>query len=108
VAFPRESADPRSWTGGDSVNDPVQTLVDKQSIYDVVVRYCRGVDRCDEELIRPVYHDGSFDNHGYWRGSGADFAPFVTNRLMTADSATTHSITNALIEVDGDTATSES
>jgi hypothetical protein len=90
------------------VNDAVQTLADKQSIYEVLVRYCRGVDRCDEELVRSVYHEGSFDDHGYWRGSGADFARFVTNRLMSANSTTTHSITNALIEVDGDTATSES
>jgi hypothetical protein len=90
------------------MTDPLQSLLDKQSIYEVLITYCRGVDRCDEALVRSVYHEDSFDDHGYWRGSGADFAPFVTGRLAAANSATTHSITNVLIELDGDSAWSES
>ena len=90
------------------MTDPLQSLLDKQSIYEVLITYCRGVDRCDEELVRSVYHEDSFDDHGYWRGSGADFAPFVTGRLAGANSATTHSITNVMIELDGDSAWSES
>ena len=35
----------------------LQELLDKQSIYEVLVRYCRGADRCDEAIIRSVYHD---------------------------------------------------
>jgi hypothetical protein len=31
-------------------------LMDKQEIHDVLMRYCRGIDRCDEELLRSVYH----------------------------------------------------
>jgi hypothetical protein len=90
-----------------SGNDHIQVLLDKQSIYEVLVTYCRGVDRCDEELIRSVYHDDSFDDHGYWKGPGPDLAPFLAKRLMAANSATTHSITNVLIELDGDLARSE-
>jgi hypothetical protein len=89
------------------MTDPVQSLLDKQSIYEVLITYCRGVDRCDEELVRSVYHEDSFDDHGYWRGRGADFAPFVTDRLAAANSATTHSITNVMIELDGNSARSE-
>ncbi|MNZ90231.1 putative lumazine-binding protein [compost metagenome] len=73
----------------------------------MLVRYCRGADRCDEELIRSVYHDDAYDDHGYWRGSGSDFASFVCARLTAANLATTHSISNVLIEVDGDFARSE-
>jgi hypothetical protein len=86
----------------------LRILLDKQAIQEVLHRYCRGVDRCDVETVRSVYHDDSVDDHGYWKGAGQDFAPFVVNRLMEANSATTHSVTNALIEVQGDEAWSES
>jgi hypothetical protein len=89
------------------VNDPIQSLLDKQSIYEVLVRYCRGVDRCDEDLIRSAYHEDSYDDRGYWKGPGHELASFLADRLRTSNSATTHSITNVLIEVDGDVARSE-
>src|SRR6516165_3676014 len=89
------------------MNDHVQALLDKQSIYEVLVRYCRGVDRCDEDLIRSAFHDDAYDDHGYWKGPGHELAPFLADRLRKANSATTHSLTNVLIEVDGDLARSE-
>jgi hypothetical protein len=89
------------------MNDHVQALLDKQSIYEVLVTYCRGVDRCDEDLIRSAFHDDSYDDHGYWKGPGHELAPFLADRLRKANSATTHSLTNVLIEVDGDLARSE-
>jgi SnoaL-like protein len=89
------------------MNEHVQALLDKQSIYEVLVRYCRGVDRCDEDLIRSAFHADSYDDHGYWKGPGHELAPFLADRLRKANSATTHSITNVLIELDGDLARSE-
>jgi hypothetical protein len=89
------------------VSKEFQQLLDKQAIYEVLVRYCRGADRCDEELIRSAYHNDSYDDRGYWRGNGHDFAPFLVQRLAAANSATTHSITNVAIELDGTTAWSE-
>ena len=90
------------------MKDQVSILLDKQAIYEVLVRYCRGVDRCDEELVRSVYHADAYDDHGYWKGSGHDFAAFVVARLAKANTVTTHSISNVLITVDGDVAMSES
>ena len=86
------------------MNEQVQALLDKQSIYEVLVTYCRGVDRCDEDLIRSAFHDDSYDDHGYWKGPGHELAPFLADRLRNANSATTHSVTNVLIELDGDLA----
>ena len=86
----------------------VEVLLAKQEIYEVLLTYCRGVDRLDEDLVRFIYHPDAYDNHGYWRGKGWDFAPFVVGRLREANRSTTHSITNALIMVDGDIATCES
>ena len=90
------------------MNEQIQALLDKQSIYEVLVRYCRGVDRCDEDLIRSAFHEDSYDDHGYWKGPGRELAAFLADRLRKANSATTHSITNVLIELDGDFARSES
>lgn len=64
------------------MNEEVQTLLDQQAVYEVLVRYCRGVDRCDEELLRSVYHADAYDDHGYWKGNGQDFAAFVVARLL--------------------------
>jgi hypothetical protein len=89
------------------MNEEVRVMRDKQSIYEVLVRYCRGVDRCDEDLIRSTFHDDSYDDHGYWKGPGHELAPFLADRLRKANSATTHSITNVLIELEGDLARSE-
>jgi SnoaL-like domain len=90
------------------VNEQIQALLDKQSIYEVLVRYCRGVDRCDEDLIRSAFHEDSYDDHGYWKGPGRELAAFLADRLRKTNSATTHSITNVFIELDGDVARSES
>jgi hypothetical protein len=86
----------------------LRVLLDKQAIYEVLITYCRGVDRCDIATVDSVYHQDSVDDHGYWKGAGKDFAPFVVNRLREANIATTHSVTNVLIEVDGAAAWSES
>lgn len=89
------------------MNEQFQALLDKQSIYELLVSYCRGVDRCDEDLIRSAFHDDAYDDHGYWKGPGRELAPFLADRLRKANSATTHSIMNLLIELQGDLAQSE-
>ena len=95
-------------TDGSDILPELEELLAKQAITEVLHRYCRGVDRLDEDLVRDIYHDDAFDDHGYWSGRGHDFAPFVVNRLRQENAWTTHSITNALIEVRGDVAISES
>lgn len=86
----------------------LEDLLAKQAITEVLHSYCRGVDRLDEDLVRDIYHEDAFDDHGYWSGRGHDFAPFVVNRLRQENAWTTHSITNALIEIRGNIAVSES
>ncbi|MFF2108453.1 MULTISPECIES: nuclear transport factor 2 family protein [Rhodococcus] len=48
------------------MNEDLKNLLDKQAITDVIHRYCRGVDRCDVEILKSVYHSDSYDDHGYW------------------------------------------
>jgi ketosteroid isomerase-like protein len=85
----------------------LQGLLDKQDIYEALLRYCRGVDRGDDAMIASAYHDDGIDDHGFWKGLGSDFAPFI-NDVLTKYRSTMHMINNVLIELDGDTAYVES
>jgi len=41
----------------------LQVLLDKQEIYELLCRYCRGCDRLDKELILSCFHPGAIDVH---------------------------------------------
>jgi hypothetical protein len=85
----------------------VDELVAKQAIHDVVMRYCRGIDRLDEELVRSVYHPDAYDDHGTFKGNGWDFASSVIQTLAAVPQRTMHTICNELVEVDNDVAYGE-
>lgn len=78
----------------------LQALADKDEIRDVLMRYSRGVDRLDEDLLRSCYHSDSHDDHGHWKGNGHDFASFIIGSLAERSHHTTHSVANVLIELD--------
>lgn len=82
----------------------LRRLLDRAEIHDVLMRYCRGVDRGDADLVRSAYHEGSWDDHGYWTGPGEEFGAFIVARLTGATLRTTHAVANELIELDGDSA----
>ncbi|QJY49661.1 nuclear transport factor 2 family protein [Pseudonocardia broussonetiae] len=82
----------------------LRRLLDRAEIHDVLMRYCRGVDRGDADLVRSAYHEGSWDDHGYWTGPGEEFGDFIVERLTGATLRTTHAVANELIELDGDSA----
>ncbi len=85
--------------------DPeLRRLADKDAIRDVLYRYCRGIDRCDEALIRSVYHPGATDDHGAFSGPAEAFAAWVVPMLRRDFAATAHTLGNVLIELDGDAA----
>src|SRR5208282_4387980 len=85
----------------------LRVLLDKQEIHEVLMRYCRGIDRCDAELLRGVYHPDGTDDHGLFKGKAADFIPWAI-KALARDESTSHYIANELIEVDGDVAHCES
>jgi hypothetical protein len=87
--------------------DPrLAAFLDKQEIRDVLMRYCRGIDRLDAELVASVYHDDAYDDHGTFKGRGKDFAVHVMNGLSRFE-RTMHFLGNSLIELDGEAAKSE-
>ena len=52
----------------------LQELVDRQKIYHVLTSYCRALDRCDVELMKSVYWEDGFDDHGVFAGNAQEFA----------------------------------
>ena len=58
----------------------VEELVARQEITDVVKRLARGTDRLDEAMMASCYHADGVDDHNSFRGSGTDFARWVSRR----------------------------
>jgi ketosteroid isomerase-like protein len=82
----------------------VRELHDKQSIREVLTRYCRAVDRMDRDLLLSVYHPDAVDDHGFFVGTREDFWAWVNRYHTNAQSAHQHIITNHTCELEGDTA----
>ncbi len=86
----------------------LRELLDKQAIRDVLSRYCRGLDRMDKEMANAVWHPGGTAFYdGIFEGTGHGFIDWVW-QAHAAMERHSHQITNVLIEVDDDRATSES
>jgi SnoaL-like domain len=90
------------------LSESVEIVMDKQAITEVLYRYCHAVDRIDPELASQIWHpDGLAHYEGIFEGTGRQFIDFVFESHRQAD-ATSHQLTNMLIDVDGDRASSES
>ena len=83
-------------------------LADHQAITDQIYRYCRAMDRIDQELGYSIWHDdGTADYGPNFQGTGRAFIDHVCaqHRQLLMHS---HQVSNILIELDGDRAGSES
>jgi hypothetical protein len=85
----------------------LQELIDRQDILDCLLRYTRGVDRLDEELLRSAYHPGAIDDHGIFRGPVEEFIPWAFEGHRRAHHGEMHYIANHTCEIDGDVAHTE-
>lgn len=84
----------------------LQRLLDEAAIKKVHIRYCRGIDRMDWDLIRSCYHPDAIDDHGEYIGGIDGFIDYCKAGCPTFLS-TTHFTGNQLVEVDGDAAWAE-
>jgi ketosteroid isomerase-like protein len=85
----------------------LQSLLDREAIRDCLLRYCRGIDRCDEQALRSAYWEDATDCHGAWNGSAAGFIEQALTRLRQGGRRV-HQLTNVLIDLHGDVAAVES
>jgi SnoaL-like domain len=87
----------------------VASLAAKQEITEMIYRYCRGMDRVDRKLSLNVWHPGGTVDYGaaFAGKTAVEFVDWVSEVHETME-ATSHQITNILIDLDGEHATSES
>lgn len=86
----------------------VQGLLDKQEIYEAVMRFCRGVDRLDADLIKSAYHSDGYDDHGVIKGNVDEFVEIFVPMAKKYFISTSHIICNQLIDIHDDVARCES
>jgi hypothetical protein len=80
----------------------IDEMIAKEHIYDVLCRYCHGVDRCDVKTLRSAYWPDAYETHGTFNGNAWEFATHVTDTLRTGSLRTTQMIGNTWIELDPD------
>jgi hypothetical protein len=85
--------------------DTLRRLADRVEIVEVLNRYCRGVDRCDEATLASVYHPDGTDDHGTFVGNGREFAAWAAKGAAGYWAASHHTVHNVIVDwVDDDTA----
>ncbi|WP_231639104.1 nuclear transport factor 2 family protein [Sphingomonas profundi] len=80
--------------------------LDKRACTELIFRLARALDRCDETLLRSLFHEDATDDHGYFKGTAGELADWVFPLLRTME-RTMHTISNVLVDVSGDRAASE-
>ena len=83
------------------------TVIAKQAIQELVVRYCRAVDRRDFDILHTLYHKDGIDEHGaMYSGSASGYIAWLPT-VLAGMQCTSHSVTNHLIHVQGHQAEGE-
>ena len=87
----------------------LREIADRQTISQLIYRYCRAMDRIDPELGYSIWHDDGVADYGedVYQGSGRGFIDFVCEQHRGALSHS-HQVTNIILELDGNDAASES
>jgi len=82
--------------------DPrISALLDKQEIEEIILRYCRGIDRRDFDLVRACYHPDAQDHHGSFSGGVEEYIAWV-DKLTARYRWSMHLIANVLIDLASD------
>ena len=96
-----------------SLEARLRLVEDRQAIHDVIIRYCRGVDRSEPDLVLAAFHDDAIDNHfgvvlPFREAIGTLKSVRSSGESLPSKTTSMHNICNMLIEVDGDFARCES
>lgn len=80
-------------------DDEVAEYLAKQQIYDRLVDEARGLDRGDATVVGAAYHDDAVVDHGFFSGSGPEYAAFVGPYWQSQGIVhQTHRLDNVLVE----------
>lgn len=76
-------------------------LLDREAIRDCIYRYCRGIDRADEQALRSSYWPDATDRHGPYSGPVEGFFEWALE-VFKSDARNIHQVSNILIEFNGE------
>jgi SnoaL-like domain len=76
----------------------LQNLLDRDAIRECIFRYCRGIDRIDEQALRDSYWPDATDSHGAYKGSASGFIDAALPKLRLS-SRMIHCVGNVSIEL---------
>jgi hypothetical protein len=82
-------------------------LIVKEEIRHNMMRYARGVNRLDGELVKSCFHPDAIEQHGSYYGETSVWAEALPNALQASFQFTFHLLGNSLIEIDGNRAAHE-
>ena len=83
-------------------------LLDKYWITELLTRYLRAIDRGDIDAVRNCYLAGATEEHGgLYSGPAQGYVDSIQDALRNPRSVATHTLSNVLVDVDGDLARSE-
>jgi len=75
----------------------LEELEARTAIEDCLKRFARAVDRQDWKAAREAYHDGAFDDHGFFKGAPDAFLAHIA-KLHEQQDHSMHFNTNVLID----------
>ena len=84
----------------------LRKLSDRQAIMDCAVRFSRGINRRDRELLKSAFHPDAVDDHGFFVGNRDDFVSWI-DAVYDRIAVTQHFVTNQTVDFQGDTAHAE-
>ncbi|MGB8365794.1 MAG: nuclear transport factor 2 family protein [Rhizomicrobium sp.] len=85
----------------------VEQLLDRQDILDCLTRFSRGMDRFDRELFLSAFHADATIAAGAFVGGPVDLYNWASAMHEAGQIATHHNLLNHTVEIDGDTAHTE-
>ncbi len=85
----------------------IRRLLDKEAIREALLRYTRGIDRHDDELMAAAYHPDATDDHGAYIGGPEGFIRHANGTHSKNWTVHHHFISNQTIDIEGDSAHAE-
>jgi hypothetical protein len=79
----------------------IEEIGARLEIQDALMRYARGVDRGDKDLICSAYFPDAHDDHGPFVGTPDDLAAMLVRDMDATGMIGQHLMLNSLIELDG-------
>ncbi len=85
----------------------LERLLERQEIFDCLVRFSRGMDRFDRELFLSAFHDDAVIAAGPFVGGPVGLYEWAVGLHEHGQSATHHNLLNHSCDIDGDVAHTE-